>query len=138
MRNSEIYYTTTNSNGNREVRSLVTIQHENDLTGEIISLGSHPCCYINLPESHPWYGKDYYDIPLDVHGGLTYGQRYSDTVYRIGWDYAHRGDFYMPQFPSPGIRSSDKDKKWTLDELKDHLYEALHVVASVEYINDTL
>lgn len=29
--------------------------------------------YVVIPESHPYHGKSYDDIPVEVHGGLTYG-----------------------------------------------------------------
>ncbi len=29
--------------------------------------------YVLIPEVHIWHGLDYDDIPVDVHGGLTYG-----------------------------------------------------------------
>lgn len=32
------------------------------------------CGYVGLTPSHPWYGKEYSKIPVDCHGGLTYGQ----------------------------------------------------------------
>ena len=55
----------------------------------------HFNAYIRIPEGHPWekfidkveliFGKEihngYYDIPLEVHGGLTFS-------HRIGSDYA--------------------------------------------------
>lgn len=30
--------------------------------------------YIGLPEGHPLYGKGYDDVPVEVNGGLTFGQ----------------------------------------------------------------
>ena len=39
----------------------------------IMSLGTHPCAYIRIPERHKYYKKDYTEIKdIDVHGGLTY------------------------------------------------------------------
>ena len=38
----------------------------------IVSLGSHPCAYVELPENHQFYEKFYDDIPIECHGGLTY------------------------------------------------------------------
>lgn len=29
--------------------------------------------YVAVPPEHPYYGKDYDDVPVEVHGGLTYG-----------------------------------------------------------------
>jgi len=30
------------------------------------------CGYVGVPPGHPWHGKSYHDITVDVHGGLTY------------------------------------------------------------------
>ena len=104
----------------------------------ILSLYSHPTAYILLDENHKWYGKDYFDIPLEVHGGLTYGEKdlggfleYSDkykcenlTVIRnkwvIGWDYAHYGDYYYSRF-----MSETNDKKWTTEEILQEVKKAI-------------
>lgn len=63
----------------------------------IINFGTHPCCYILLDKNNKYYGKDYDDIPLDVHGGLTFSSFENQFIdngdkYIIGWDYAHFGD----------------------------------------------
>jgi len=78
------------------------------------------CGYIRLPDGHPYcrfidkkrwfnigsrrfYHNDYDEIPLDCHGGITFGQKvrakdkwpqgFTDG-YWVGWDYAHLGDYY--------------------------------------------
>lgn len=56
--------------------------------------------YVALPKGHPWYGLDCYDIPAQVHGGLTYGgeeevmisQGIIETRYVIGFDTLHARD----------------------------------------------
>lgn len=67
----------------------------------IVSLGSHPCAYIELPKNNQYYGEDYDNIPIECHGGLTYSAygllptqhaEYKDG-YWIGWDYAHCTDY---------------------------------------------
>ncbi len=45
--------------------------------------------YVQLPESHTALGKDYDDIDIDVHGGLTYGP---DEDGWLGFDTGHTGD----------------------------------------------
>ncbi len=54
--------------------------------------------YVRIPEGHPYYEKTYDDIPVDVHGGLTFsdhifenGKHFSDG-YWVGFDTAHYGD----------------------------------------------
>ena len=66
----------------------------------VISYGTHPCCYLLLDKNNPYYKKEYDDIPLDVHGGLTYSSNKHISIdnknnkWIIGWDYAHLGDRY--------------------------------------------
>ncbi len=30
------------------------------------------CGYVGIPEGHPWHGKPYDELDVEVHGGLTY------------------------------------------------------------------
>ncbi len=69
------------------------------------------CGYVKIPEGHPWYGKDYFDIPeVGVHGGLTYsdkdGLEYLQGFW-IGFDCAHCFDMPCPD-------DMDKDVRGTL------------------------
>lgn len=56
--------------------------------------------YVALPPSHPYYDKPYEEIPVDVHGGLTYGKMATQlhfpsipsNHYIVGFDTAHFGD----------------------------------------------
>ena len=59
--------------------------------------------YVILPEEHPYYGKEYDDINVDVHGGLTFSESAKDLDWPeidakdkkgwvIGFDTAHYGD----------------------------------------------
>lgn len=45
------------------------------------------CGYVILPHHHPWHSKSD-NIPVEVHGGLTY----YDENGMIGFDYGHLGD----------------------------------------------
>ena len=64
------------------------------------------CGYVGVPEGHPWYEKEYEEIDVRVHGGLTYSafctegpQEESichvgeDKVWWLGFDCCHLGDF---------------------------------------------
>ena len=57
----------------------------------------HRCGYVRLPPGHFDYGKDYGDIDVDVHGGLTFA-RMEDCVegdgrgYWLGFDCHHSND----------------------------------------------
>ena len=54
--------------------------------------------YVRVCEGHPFYGKEYDDIPVDVHRGLTYSNynesdgKYFTEGYWVGFDTAHYGD----------------------------------------------
>lgn len=66
------------------------------------------CGYVGVPEGHSCYGLGYDDVPVDVHGGLTFagpcqdgeaedparichfpGPGRSDDVWWLGFDCAH-------------------------------------------------
>ncbi len=68
------------------------------------------CGYIRVPKGHPWRGKDYDEIDLDVHGGLTFGEpdlpcdkAGEDDAYWLGFDCAHGFDA-----PDPKLTNSDR------------------------------
>lgn len=68
------------------------------------------CGYVGVPEGHKAYQKDYDDVDVDAHGGLTYAGQCADTkdeshgichlaeqgepqhVWWLGFDCAHSGD----------------------------------------------
>lgn len=96
----------------------------------IISLGTHPCAYVEIPKGHKYFGKPYDEIPLDCHGGVTYSE--SDLVFHeyspkyhcevkttiedtwiIGWDYAHSGDYYASYVGGSWMG----DKKWRTEDI---------------------
>lgn len=40
----------------------------------ILNLGTHPTAYVEIPKENKLYEKDYDEIDIDVHGGLTYSE----------------------------------------------------------------
>lgn len=74
------------------------------------------CGYVGVHETHPVFGKDYDDVDVEVHGGLTFASLCvddperkehgichivepgeDDRVWWLGFDTAHGMD-YMPAF----------------------------------------
>lgn len=58
--------------------------------------------YVGLPKWHPYYGRNYDDMDVDVHGGLTFSQEgdggnWASGSWWIGFDCAHYGDL-IPQW----------------------------------------
>ena len=59
--------------------------------------------YIGLPNTHPWYEKDYNDIDVNIHGGLTFSEPADKLDWKeikpkhkggwvVGFDCMHYGD----------------------------------------------
>lgn len=84
------------------------------------------CAYLGIPENHPLANKDYSDLPLAVHGGLTFAGT-GEGVFWYGWDYGHSGDyaFYYDEPPLIGRFDHSDEKKWTIEEIEKEVNEAL-------------
>lgn len=110
---------------------LFQAQHEAGYRILIVNFYTHPCAYIGLQESHPYCNVDFDNIPINCHGGLTYGcsthtkiKELCDNGYFIGWDYAHFKDCifgYSDTF--------DFVKKWTTEEI---INECFNVIEQLE------
>jgi hypothetical protein len=56
------------------------------------------CGYVALPSNHPWTKLGRNDIPVDVHGGLSFkGEREGDAEW-IGFDCNHYRDLAPKAF----------------------------------------
>lgn len=91
--------------------------------------------YLGVPESHPLAGHDYDSLPIECHGGLTYGES-GDGDYLpkgefwYGYDYAHAGDYSWYEkavLDTIGNLSEKyKDRKWSIKELVDGSWGAAY------------
>lgn len=66
--------------------------------------GWHWCGYAAVPPGHPWHGKGYDGVEVDIHGGLTFADACGglvchvpkpgepDNVWWFGFDCAHFDD----------------------------------------------
>lgn len=88
--------------------------------------------YIKLPNSSKFYNIDYDDIPLLVHGGLTYcGDRLNDDDFWIGWDYGHLGD--KPLIDNSSWFFKEKNTRmWTVPEIFQHIMTAIDQLILLE------
>lgn len=52
------------------------------------------CGYVYIPENHPLYGVDFWDMDdINVHGGVTYSDNSKeDNTWKIGFDCGHAYD----------------------------------------------
>lgn len=71
----------------------------------------HLCGYVGLYNGHPDYGKDYNDVDVEAHGGLTFGKKDSEKIFSdnssifwFGFDTAH---------------VFDDEKGWTVQAVKE-------------------
>ena len=86
------------------------------------------CGYVRLPKGHPWHGKDWDEVSVDVHGGITFAEADvqcdkggADDAWWLGFDCAHSGDAPDPSLPR-------ENSRWTA--LRS--YEVVHTQEYVE------
>lgn len=106
----------------------------------ILSLGTHPTAYIEIPKDNKIYKKDYSEIDLYVHGGLTYSRNFlwiSEEKklegWFIGWDYAHYGDYVGYELMFPENLRIKEEKKWTTEEILEEVKDA---ISQLEVLNE--
>ena len=106
----------------------------------ILSLGTHPCAYVRIPEWHKFYHKDYDNCYVECHGGMTYA---SDNLqitdggdkvkgWFIGWDYAHYGDYmgYYEMFNSE--YTGENNHRWTTEEILAEVKGVIEQLSAIE------
>ena len=81
-----------------------------DSNAKLSLLGKVIAAVMGIPKGHIAYDKDYDDLPINVHGGLTYGQFGEDGLKWFGFDCAHAGD-------ATTYFSFEGDHFWTLEEV---------------------
>ena len=117
-----------------------TILDKGDYKGfnyAIVSYGTHPCCYVFLPKGHKYYGKEYDDIEISCHGGLTFSEKdlafnpiFLKDTWVIGWDYAHCDD-YAGYFEDNGDLAKNT-KKWTTKEMQKEVFGVIEQLIESE------
>lgn len=141
MENVDVYigpkpmkYDRSKAKMGRDYDILFQAQHEAGYKIVIVNYYSHPCAYIGLQEGHPYYNIDYDDIPIDCHGGLTYGSNnhiavaeLRDNGYFIGWDYGHYGDYVT-------FSPYSNDKMWTTEEIIDECFNVIEQLEKLKQI----
>lgn len=101
----------------------------------ILNLGTHPTAYVEIPSTHYCYQKQYDNIDINVHGGLTYSEKslwigkhgQIQESWFIGWDYAHYGDYVGLH-----IFSDEHQKKWTTKEIQKDVFSVCEQLKEME------
>lgn len=75
--------------------------------------------YVIIPEGHPFYGKDYDDIDVNVHGGLTF----SEFGYKLDWEEIKPEDKRSWVVGFDTAHWGDNHSNWTRDRVVDETIE---------------
>lgn len=79
--------------------------------------------YVIIPKGHRFHGKHYDEIPVDVHGGLTFSEYASD----LGWpELADESDGWVVGFDTGHF--ADNASRWTKE----------NVIKETEYLKQQL
>lgn len=100
----------------------------------------HWCGYVGVADGHPMYGKDYVDVDLSVHWGLTFsapcspgddetrgichvpGPGEPDHVWWLGFDCAHCDDY------SPSDKKNEAERGYPFTIMAHQQYRTLAYV----------
>lgn len=105
--------------------------------------GIHPTAYVEIPQGHKAFEKDFcnYDLPqlIEVHGGVTYQDSVLLTVDDngerghkfVGWDYGHARDFAGYYIGTRGVLEMTS-KRWTVEEIIAECKEAIDQINKME------
>lgn len=87
----------------------------------------HLCGYVGVCTSSPLYGIDYEFLDsVEVHGGLTYSGKMSDSdKWWFGFDCAHFGDL-VPFYSLVG-REVYRDMRYVTEELKSLVDQIINI-----------
>ena len=104
-----------------------------DIKYLIVTYGSHPCCYVEIPENHYLFGKSYYEDEeidsINCHGGITFASKrdfgFGENYY-IGWDYNHYGDY------NAFCNIGENHKKWKVKVLEKHCKDVINQIIENE------
>ena len=92
----------------------------------------NPTAYVKVPDTHPFYGKNYDEIDINVHGGLTFSGDRANILgksdagnFWIGWDYGHLGDYLA----IPQISFGQDGHQWSMAEILEHVKDVIGQLA---------
>ena len=99
----------------------------------VVTYGTHPCAYVEIPETHPFYKKDFDELfdKLDVHGGVSFAHfglldLIPNDVFIVGWDYSHCTDY---NYKYNTNRDADQ---WTVEYIIEEIYYAINQLIDVK------
>lgn len=93
--------------------------------------------YVALPKGHPYYGKHYDNIYVDIHGGLTFsrggnGEEWEKGYWWLGFDTGHYMDY------SPGLTEQLKLTAGIRSGPEEHYRNIHYVTKEVKHLAEQL
>ena len=95
--------------------------------------------YIKLPSNHPYTGKNYDDVPVTVHEGLTYSKEniFGFDTYHLSCDLVPGDIVYYCRSPTFVVRNFEGQPTYkTLDFVKKELEKLASQFKKLEKKND--
>lgn len=84
------------------------------------------CGYVRVPPTHPWHGKDYNDVDVSVHGGLTFGslepcvEHEDGQGWWFGFDCGHFNDLHYDPNVDVNDPSLDSASREVIQFYQEH------------------
>lgn len=114
----------------------------------ILQIMGHRCGYVMLPADSKYCGMEFPEIPIDVHGGLTYSRNYlfghEGKDFWIGWDYAHCEDGKDYEALFENFKDDEESMKQIMAmreidfEISGYIYSLDDVIRDCEWVVDQL
>ena len=98
--------------------------------------------YTLIPPNHPYYEKHYDDIPVSVHGGLTFSEKLSDLG-RKNWEELFKmleeendnTDYWIVGFDT--AHAGDSISNWTKERVVDETKNLVKQLSSFKEVKDS-
>jgi|SRR3972149_5302496 len=87
------------------------------------------CGYVGVPPSHPMYHKEYDDINVDVHGGLTFS-------HLGGFREIYRKPAYKPPINPPDVPMGSPEIILWMEETRNYFHESIIIECMEPNPND--
>lgn len=114
----------------------ITLDHSTyrDYEYLIVNFGSYPAAYVRIPEGHPYYEKEFWNMKIKPHSDLSFGgtlEKYHLEGFWVGWAYNLFGDFVYgrtSEFITDGWH-----KKYTTEDIISKIHDVINLL--IEYAN---
>jgi hypothetical protein len=127
-----------------EMGTALVDAYEHNIRYRVMRAGASLTVYVGVPIDHPLAGLDYNEIPISVHGGLTFGKEgegefHPEGWYWYGWDYAHLGDRTFYELEYSDMFQGHNDKEWTVEDvINDSYWDGFYQFSQLKKLIETV